>query len=62
MAVDCSGCWHRLGHQPHAAAAIDHARRSRPGLTTDMLCHELPYRDEETFRSFISQLEASGLS
>ena len=51
-----------LGRQRHAAAAIDHAKRSRPGLSTEMLRQELPYRDEEALRRFISQLEASGLS
>jgi adenylate cyclase len=51
-----------LGRQRHATAAIDQARRSRPGLSAELLRHELPYRDEETLRRFISQLEASGLS
>jgi len=51
-----------LGRQRHAAAAIDKARLSRPGLSTEMLRHELPYRDEEDLGRFMSQLEASGLS
>jgi adenylate cyclase len=51
-----------LGRQRHAAAAIDQARRSRPGLSAELLRHELPYRDEEALHRFISQLEASGLS
>jgi adenylate cyclase len=51
-----------LGRQRHAAAAIDQARRSRPGLSAELLRHELPYRDEEALHRFVSQLEASGLS
>jgi TolB-like protein/class 3 adenylate cyclase/Tfp pilus assembly protein PilF len=51
-----------LGRQRHAAAAIEKARLSRPGLSTEMLRHELPYRDEKDLGRFLSQLEASGLS
>jgi tetratricopeptide (TPR) repeat protein len=51
-----------LGRRRHAAAAVDQARRARPDLSAEMLRHELPYRDEEALRRFMSQLEASGLS
>lgn len=51
-----------LGHQRHAAAAIDSAKRSRPGLSTETLRQELPYRDPEALQHFIEQLKASGLS
>lgn len=50
-----------LGRQRHATAALEQARQSRPGLSTELLRHELPYRDEAMFSRFISQLEASGL-
>lgn len=51
-----------LGRQRHAAAAIDRAKQSRPGLSSEALLNDLPYRDEEAFRRFISQLKESGLN
>jgi tetratricopeptide (TPR) repeat protein len=50
-----------LGHKRHAAAAIEHVKRSRPDLSAETLRNELPYRDAETFQRFLAQLEASGL-
>lgn len=49
-----------LGQNRHAAAAIEQARRMRPGLSVETLRHELPYRDEALDR-FMTQLETSGL-
>ncbi len=50
-----------LGRNRHAAAALERARETRPGLTADGLRHDLPYRDAETLRRFIAELEATGL-
>lgn len=49
-----------LGQDRHAAAAIEQARRTRPGLSVETLRHELPYREEALDR-FMAQLETSGL-
>jgi adenylate cyclase len=50
-----------LGRARHAAAAVDHLRRTRPGITTDTLRSNLPYRDEAVLAKFLGQLEAAGL-
>ena len=50
-----------LGRDRHAAAALDHARETRPGLNAEALRHEFPYRNEEALAKFIEALEASGL-
>lgn len=50
-----------LGRERHAAAALDHARETRPDLTAESLSHDLPYRDEEALARFIEQLRSSGL-
>jgi adenylate cyclase len=49
-----------LGRTRHAAAAIDHARQTRPGLTTEAL-KGLPYRDGADLDRFIGELKAAGL-
>lgn len=49
-----------LGRHRSAAAALDHARLSRPDLTVDTLRQEFPYR-EEILRDFIERLKLSGL-
>lgn len=50
-----------LGQQRHAAAALEHARETRPGLSAETLRRDLPYRDEEALSRFIEELESSGL-
>jgi adenylate cyclase len=50
-----------LGRNRYAAAALQHARRTRPELSAETLRAMLPYRDEETLTRFIEQLEAAGL-
>ena len=50
-----------LGRDRHAAAALDHAKETRPGLSSEALRHDLPYRDEEALGRFIDELESSGL-
>lgn len=50
-----------LGRERHAVAAVDHARENRPGLNTDTLRDDLPYRDQEALGRFIGELKASGL-
>jgi TolB-like protein len=50
-----------LGQQRHAAAALEHARETRPGMTVETLRHDFPYRDEEALSRFIEELESSGL-
>ncbi|MEN8235811.1 MAG: adenylate/guanylate cyclase domain-containing protein, partial [Actinomycetota bacterium] len=50
-----------LGLSRHATAAIDHARRTRPGLNSETL-RGLPYRDGSDLDRFIRELEAAGLS
>lgn len=49
-----------LGRTRHATAAIDHARQTRPGLSTETL-RDLPYRDESDLNRFIGELKAAGL-
>ena len=49
-----------LGRSRHATAAIDHARESRPELTTASL-EDLPYRDHEDLDRFIRELKSAGL-
>ncbi len=50
-----------LGRERHAAAALEHAREIRPGLSTETLRHDLPYRDQDALARFIQELESSGL-
>jgi tetratricopeptide (TPR) repeat protein len=50
-----------LGRERHAAAALDQARETRPGLNAEALRREMPYRDEEALARFIEELESSGL-
>lgn len=50
-----------LGRERHAAAALDQARETRPGLNAEALRREMPYRDEEALARFIQELESSGL-
>ena len=50
-----------LGRERHAAAALEHARETRPGLSAEALRRDLPYRDEEALSRFIQELESSGL-
>ena len=50
-----------LGQSRHAAAALKHARKTRPGLNAASLRADLPYRDDDTLTRFISELEAAGL-
>lgn len=49
-----------LGRTRHAAAAVDHARQTRPGLNTGAL-KSLPYRDAADLDRFIGELKAAGL-
>ncbi|MEN8114999.1 MAG: adenylate/guanylate cyclase domain-containing protein [Actinomycetota bacterium] len=49
-----------LGLSRHATAAVDHARRTRPGLSSEAL-RDLPYRDASDLDRFIGELEAAGL-
>ena len=50
-----------LGRDRHAVAAVDHARENRPGLNTDALRDDLPYRDQKALDRFIEELKSSGL-
>ena len=45
----------------NAAAALDHARHTRPELDAASLRANLPYRDEDNLTRFIAELEAAGL-
>jgi adenylate cyclase len=49
-----------LGRSRHAAAAIDHARRTRPDLSTDTL-KDLPYKESADLDRFIEHLRNAGL-
>ena len=49
-----------LGRSRHATAAIDQARHTHPGLSTDSL-RGRPYRDESTLDCFIEELKTAGL-
>ena len=49
-----------LGRSRHATPAIEQARHTRPGLTTDAL-KDLPYREESDLDRFIGELKAAGL-
>ena len=50
-----------LGRDRHAVAAVDHARENRPGLNTDALRDDLPYRDQKALDRYIEELKSSGL-
>ena len=50
-----------LGRDRHAVAAVDYARENRPGLNTDALRDDLPYRDQEALDRFLEELKSSGL-
>jgi len=50
-----------LGRSRHATAAVEHARKSRPGLTTESLA-DLPYRDHDDLDRFIGELKSAGLA
>lgn len=50
-----------LGRSRHAAAALDHARQTRPGLDAASLRANLPYRNKDNLTRFIAELEAAGL-
>lgn len=43
------------------AAALDHARQTRPGLDAASLRANLPYRNKDNFTRVIAELEAAGL-
>lgn len=49
------------GRSRHAAAALDHARQTRPGLDAASLRANLPYRNKDNLTRFIAELEAAGL-
>ncbi len=50
-----------LGRKRHAAAAVDHVRRTRPGISADALRDKLPFRDQAVLDKFLEQLEEAGL-
>ncbi len=49
-----------LGRVRHATAAVDHARRARPDLSTDTVRH-LPYRESSDLERFVVELKSAGL-
>ena len=49
-----------LGQDRHAAAALDHARSTQPGLSAEQL-RSLPYRDASVLDRFIAELKSAGL-
>lgn len=50
-----------LGRERHAAAAVKHARQTSPGLSSEVLREELPYRDEATLERLVERLRDAGL-
>jgi adenylate cyclase len=50
-----------LGRRRHAAAALEQARATRPGLSAAGLRSDLPYRDESTRERFVELLSGAGL-
>jgi len=51
-----------LGRERHAAAALKHAKETRPSLTAEGLREKLPFQDDSATDRFIDLLEDAGLT
>jgi adenylate cyclase len=51
-----------LGRERHAAAALKHAKETRPNLTAQGLREKLPFQDDSATERFVDRLEDAGLT
>ncbi|MCH8129026.1 MAG: hypothetical protein IIC70_03890 [Acidobacteria bacterium] len=51
-----------LGRERHAAAAVKHAKETRPSLTAEGLREKLPFQDDSATDRFVDLLEDAGLT